>query len=75
MSVPRIILIDGIYLDRSLVEAVCPATAVSADAASIIMRSGAVLLAQGRPRDIARQVWGDGDATATTLAKMFWEEP
>ena len=69
MSVPRIILIDGIYLDRSLVEAVCPATSVSDDASSIIMRSGAVLLAQGNAKGIARMVWGSEPTS------VFHEEP
>ena len=69
MSVPRIILIDGIYLDRSLVEAVCPATSVSDDASSVIMRSGAVLLAQGNAKSIARMVWGSEPTSA------FHEEP
>ena len=69
MSVPRIILIDGIYLDRSLVEAVCPATSVSDDASSIIMRSGAVLLAQGNAKSIARMVWGSEPTS------VFHEEP
>ena len=69
MSVPRIIVIDGIYLDRSLVEAVCPATSVSDDASSVIMRSGAVLLAQGNAKSIARMVWGSEPTS------VFHEEP
>ena len=68
MSATRIIVIDGIYLDRSLVEAVCPATSVS-DASSIIMRSGAVLLAQGNAKSIARMVWGSEPTS------VFHEEP
>ena len=69
MSATRIIVIDGIYLDRSLVEAVCPATSVSDDASSIIMRSGAVLLAQGNAKSIARMVWGREPTS------VFHEEP
>lgn len=69
MSATRIIVIDGIYLDRSLVEAVCPATSVSDDASSIIMRSGAALLAQGNAKSIARMVWGSEPTS------VFHEEP
>jgi hypothetical protein len=69
VSATRIIVIDGIYLDRSLVEAVRPATAVSDSTSSIIMRSGAVLLAQGNAKSIARMVWGSEPTS------VFHEEP